>query len=242
MKGKQSVHPEHRRAGSILGKVCTTIAAKTSEEMGRKATLAFALGTDLVEFRVDMLEESPSSMVKGLRRFARKAVITVRRKEEGGGFRGSEAERLALISELSGLKPLYVDVELSTAVENPEWYGSLKSAPKKIVSWHDFAGTPTLSALRKARRSAGELGDVAKIVTTAKKVEDNGRVLKLYEDEPESLIAFCMGEAGTASRLASLQLGSPVTYASLPNEPVAPGQLSVSTVAGLKKLWERRGW
>jgi 3-dehydroquinate dehydratase type I len=225
-----------------LGKVCTTIAAKTSEEMGRKAALAFALGSDLVEFRVDMLDEAPSSTVEGLRRFARKAIITVRRKDEGGGFMGSEAERLALISELSGLKPLYVDVELSTVVENPEWFGSLERAPKKITSWHDFAGTPGLSALRKARKSAGAHGDVVKIVTTAKKVEDNGRVLRLYEDEPEALIAFCMGEAGTASRLASLQLGSPVTYAALPNEPVAPGQLSVSTVAGLKKLWERRGW
>jgi 3-dehydroquinate dehydratase type I len=96
--------------------------------------------------------------------------------------------------------------------------------------------------LKRARAGADAIGDVSKIVTTAKKTEDNRRVLRLYEEDPEALIAFCMGGAGTASRLASLQLGSPVTYASLPNEPVAPGQLSVTTVVGLKMLWERRGW
>lgn len=241
MKGDRALRPERGAVGDKLGKVCTTIAAKTSEEMGRKATAAFALGTDLVEFRADILEEPRSVTAEGLRRFARKAIVTVRRKEEGGSFKGSEAERLDLISELSGLRPLYLDVELSTAVENPDWYWKLRSGSRKIVSWHDFVGTPALSVLKRARAGASAVGDVAKIVTTAKKTEDNRRVLRLYEEHPEALIAFCMGEAGTASRLASLQLGSPVTYASLPNEPVAPGQLSVTTVVGLKTLWERRG-
>ena len=49
-----------------------------------------------------------------------------------------------------------------------------------------------------------------------------------------------MGPDGTASRILSLQLGSPVVYASLPGEPVAPGQLSVVTVKTLKTMMMAR--
>ncbi len=37
--------------------------------------------------------------------------------------------------------------------------------------------------------------------------------------------------------MASIRARQPVVYASLPGEPVAPGQLSVETVVGLKRLW-----
>ena len=67
-------------------------------------------------------------------------------------------------------------------------------------------------------------------------------VLRLYEEEPEKLIAFCMGPMASFSRLVGLPLGSPIVYASLPNEPVAPGQLSVTTVKRLKRMWEKGSW
>jgi 3-dehydroquinate dehydratase type I len=92
--------------------------------------------------------------------------------------------------------------------------------------------------MKQVRDRAGSLGDIAKIVTMARTGEDNLRVLRLYEEDPRNLIAFCMGEAGMVSRLVSLQMGAPIIYASLPNEPVAPGQLSVTAVTRLKKMWE----
>jgi 3-dehydroquinate dehydratase-1 len=239
LRGEPAVRPKKERRAPKPGQVCTTISAKTVEEMAEKAATAFDLGTDIVEFRIDLADETLSRITEGLGSFARRAIFTVRRKEEGGGFKGSEIERLGLISDLSELRPLYLDIELSTATERPDWYGSLPSTSRRIVSWHDFTGTPSLSVLRKARASAGAMGEVAKIVTMAKKRADNLRVLKLYEEDPEDLIAFCMGAAGSASRLASLQLGSPVTYASLPTEPVAPGQLSVTTIVGLLGGWRK---
>ncbi|MDG6926274.1 MAG: type I 3-dehydroquinate dehydratase [Nitrososphaerota archaeon] len=225
-----------------LGQVCTTISARTAVEMVDKAQAAFDLGSDLVEFRVDLAQDSLGEMAERMLRFARKSIITVRCREEGGKFRGSEAERLEAISELTRLRPAYLDIELSTAREHPLWYAGLPRSLRKIVSWHDFAGTPSLRVLRQKRAEARELGQVTKIVTTAKGKADNLRVLKLYEDDPQSLIAFCMGSQGSASRLASLRLGAPVVYASLPGEPVAPGQLSVTTVTGMKRLLEEGRW
>src|SRR4029077_16628327 len=133
-----------------------------------KAAAAFALGTDLVELRLDLLQRPTAVVPEGLADLARRSVITVRRKEEGGGCRGEEAKRLALISELAELRPLYIDVELSTAEESPDWFRGLPKTSLKIVSWHDFAETPALSIMKRARDKAGSMGDVAKIVTNAK--------------------------------------------------------------------------
>lgn len=226
-----------------LGKICTSIGVEDCTAMAAKAKSALALGSDMVEFRIDKLSSgTPAATIgKKLGRFAKTAIFTVRSKEEGGGFVGNEEERLELISEIAKrLKPAYMDIELATAKEHAAWFKRLSSAasrPGKIIlSWHDFGGTPELEVLRQVRLEEGRLGDLAKIVTMAKSPEDSLKLLMLYQERPQGLIAFCMGAEGTASRVLSLQLGSPVVYASMPGEPVAPGQLSVVTMRTLKTM------
>jgi len=227
--------------GRKLGKTCTTIAADHCDAMAKKASTAFALGTELVELRIDLLlKVSSATVVKKLGHLAKKSVVTVRSKKEGGGFWGTEQERLETISEVAAMNPAYLDLELDTIKANEQWFAGLAHGPRRIVSWHDFSGTPTVNALRAVRRESSVYGRLVKIVTMAKSAEDNVTVLKLYEEEPENLIAFCMGSSGTASRMISFQLGSPIVYASLPGEPVAPGQLSIVTVNTLKMMMERR--
>jgi 3-dehydroquinate dehydratase I len=225
-----------------LGLVCTTISADTPKDMVRKAASAFAYGSDLVELRFDLLRSPDAKVPQELARISRRSVITVRRSDEGGAFPGTEPERLALLSRLCGLRPRFMDVELRTARENPAWFGALPRTSLRIVSWHDLSGTPALRVLEKARSAAASMGHVAKIVTKAARFEDSLRVLRLYETDPSGLVAFSTGPAGAASRLVSMQLGSPVIYAALPGEPVAPGQISVETVVGLKKIWGVGGW
>jgi 3-dehydroquinate dehydratase len=45
-----------------------------------------------------------------------------------------------------------------------------------------------------------------------------------------------MGELGIISRVVSMRLGAPLVYASLPNEPVAPGQLSIPVMQILRSM------
>ena len=123
----------------------------------------------------------------------------------------------------------YVDLEM----EAPPMMGrKIRQACQQygsvlIRSFHDFEGTPPaatlLSLLEKGRRFGGE---VVKIVTTATCEADVDAVLSLYREvEPGTLVAFCMGEQGRASRLEALRLGAPFTYACLtPAEATAPGQ------------------
>jgi 3-dehydroquinate dehydratase-1 len=232
----------NKAPGRGLGLVCTTISAETPKEMVQKAASAFAFGSDLVELRFDLLRSPEAPVPRELARISRRSVITVRRGDEGGAFSGTEPERLALLSRLSNLRPRLIDVELRTARENPGWFGALPRTSLWIVSWHDLSGTPAFRVLEKARAAAASVGDVAKIVTKATRFEDSLRVLRLYETGASGLAAFCTGPSGAASRVVSMQLGSPIVYAALPGEPVAPGQISVETVVGLKKIWGGSGW
>ena len=129
----------------------------------------------------------------------------------------------------------YVDLE----VEAPPMMGrKIRQACQQygtmlIRSFHDFAGTPPeatlLSTLDKARRFGGE---VVKIVTKATCEADVDAVLSLYrEAEPGTLVAFCMGPEGRASRLEALRLSAPFTYASLtPDEATASGQWTTAAM------------
>ena len=74
------------------------------------------------------------------------------------------------------------------------------------------------------------------MVTTATSVDDNLTTLALCRDEPGRIVSFCMGELGTVSRVLSMSMGAPIVYASIPNEAVAPGQLSISTMRRLRSM------
>ncbi len=79
------------------------------------------------------------------------------------------------------------------------------------------------SLVERARQFGGE---VVKIVTTATSEADNAVVAQLYDAaEPGTLVAFCMGEKGRASRLEALKRGAPFTYACLSEgDATAEGQ------------------
>ena len=222
----------------LVPQICTSVGADSLPELARKGSLAYSLGSDLVEFRIDKLAKgsTPRELENELSLFAERAVFTVRAKREGGAFLGSEAQRLDLISRLADIRPAYMDIELSTATANASWRKSLPGDVQKIVSWHDFKGTPSLQSLRSKAAQELDLGSLAKVVTTARSAEDNVTTLTLCRDRPGRIVSFCMGELGTVSRVVSMAIGTPLVYASIPNEAVAPGQLSITTMRRLRSM------
>lgn len=190
-----------------------------------------------MELRIDRLtlESGPRELEAELSAFARRAVITVRSRSEGGGFEGSEADRLDMISRLAKVGQAYLDIELATAKSNPKWLKSLPKGVERIVSWHDFRGTPKLPALERICEEELAYGSLAKVVTTAKSVDDNVTTLELCTRNPGKAVSFCMGELGSVSRVVSMRT-APLVYASIPNEAVAPGQFSISAMIRLRRM------
>ena len=125
----------------------------------------------------------------------------------------------------------YVDVEIEAQKQMSKRVRSSahENGTIFIRSYHDFEGTDSFESLKAMVEKCRYHGaDIVKLVTTAHSTEDVAKVMALYDwarGENIELIAFCMGEAGKASRLECLKHGAPYTYAALTaDEAAAPGQ------------------
>lgn len=218
----------------MAAKICVSVAEESVDGLRAQAEKAFALGADFVEARLDFLP--PDHVMAGAGAVDKgRTVFTLRHKGQGGRFSGTEEERIKLLRKLAEARPMLVDIELSTlqANDNLADYLELASIPT-LVSWHDFAGTPTNDELAKILMEMRLYSNYVKLVTTAKSVADSLRLMELYQSalglHP---IIFAMGEAGVVTRVLSALSGAPYTYAAL-ETAVAPGQL---TLAQMKRLY-----
>lgn len=222
--------------------ICIPIAAATTDaailRMERAAPLA-----DLIELRIDRIPGADLEWLLTARHTP--VIVTNRRREEGGGFTGTEAERVAQLREAVRLGADYVDIETAT---DPALKAGLRGAlagtsAKLIVSWHDFTGTSSLEFLKaKLEECIADGPAIVKIVTHADDASDCLRVLELIpyaKQKGQAIIAFCMGRRGKISRIMAPLLGSVIAYASLePEEASAPGQLTIHQMREISRLME----
>jgi len=222
----------------LVTKICVSIAPEDIQSIGKQAAQAFKLGADYVEIRFDFLKpEQLQSAIDAAKGIKGRAVFTIRSKEQGGKFSGSEQDRIKWLHKLAEQKPMLLDVELHTLQDHDQLTDFLESQKAPLlVSWHDFQKTPSNDRLADVLSEMRIYSNYVKMVTTAKDVEDSLRLLELY-DTATGLhpIFFAMGEAGVVSRVLCTVIGNaPFTYASL-EKAVAPGQL---TVKQLRKLYD----
>ena len=202
--------------------ICTSIQKRNLEEI-----FEILQGVEMAEIRLDLCPLDDEDIETLFSESDVPLVATCR-------IADPNAERKLRVAIEAGAK--YADLEM----EAPPWMGrSIRQACHQwgtvlIRSFHDYKGTPPsaslLSTLEKCRNFGGE---VVKIVTTATCKADVDTVLDLYREvEPGSLIAFCMGDEGRASRLEALRLGAPFSYACLTEEEAtAPGQWTAAEMA-----------
>ena len=218
-------------------KLCITVAASTIPELSSKLGSARRYNPEFVELRIDYLKENLGSKERSRisKLFDGREILTMRSKNQGGRFNGSEDHRIEVMRDfLEECSPKCIDVELSTLAKNSDVLNSVLKKTKVIASTHFFGRTPTHSELERIASSAPDFIYALKIVCFARTFRDNLNLLSLYDYRiPIRLIAFCMGPLGIFSRIACASLGSPLTYASLPGEAVAPGQLDAQTMSSL---------
>jgi 3-dehydroquinate dehydratase type I len=213
--------------------ICIPIIAGTQEVALRQMKRSFPLA-DVVELRIDQIRDVNLKPLMSEKRG--KILVTNRRRDEGGGFSGSERERVELLKEAVGLGADYVDLEVMTEgtliKELSAKVGNRHGGTKWIISHHDLRGTPSERGLRRRLDQCTRTGaDIVKIVTYANNMEDNLRVLGLIPHarrKGREIIAFCMGELGRISRIMGPLLGAYLSYVSLEKgAESAPGQLTL---------------
>jgi len=221
------------------GKICVSIPGATISESIATATKA-AADADVVEIRLDGLDKI--EIEPFMTALKKPLLFTNRANWEGGSFSGSEEQRLQALHDAVELRAAYIDVELKTeeSLKLPLIVQAKAKGTTSIVSWHSFGGTPSsralVSILQEQYRSGADIG---KIVTMASNYQEVLRVLNLQITADEigfPLMAFCMGEAGMMSRVATLTLGGYMTYAAASEAgETAPGQMTAPRMRTILK-------
>lgn len=177
-------------------------------------------GVQLVELRLDFIGRAVN-LNRLLRNRPCPVVATARRREDGGRWQRSEAERQTLLRSAIASGVEYVDLEADIADAIPR-YGQTK----RIVSLHDFEQTPeNLSEIHAAMAATD--ADIVKIATMAHSFDDTMRMIRLVREAQIPTIGICMGEIGLLTRILAHRFGSPFTYATFSTDrKLAPGQLN----------------
>jgi 3-dehydroquinate dehydratase type I len=222
-------------------KLCVSIPPRTIEETFVLIKKAEAQQADFIEVRLDWLKkhdhiaEIPNHSKIPL-------IATIKSNKNHGYFSGTETKRqkISIDAAKSGFD--YVDVDLGTPNQIKLINKLKQTGTKVIVSFHDFKQTPSISELEKILKDEIALGsDVCKIVTTAKKIEDNLITLNFVSEASKRLkiLCFAMGKLGKVSRLLSPFFGGLFTFASLDlQRKTAKGQL---TIEEMNRVYEYLG-
>ncbi len=228
--------------GAVIssGQICLSVNGAVVEEVLRVVE-RHGRDADLVEIRLDLLgKPEVQPFVDGI---SLPLLFTNRPEWEGGSWRGSEEERVALLVEAIQAGAAFVDIELRAQAESFAKISVAAAAADcpTIVSWHNFNDTPEQDRLIGVLEQMAESGaDIGKIVTTAHDYTDVLRVLSLQlvaHDLGFPLACFAMGRAGQVSRAATLQLGGVLTYGAADSDScTAPGQLTVAQLRTVQEV------
>jgi 3-dehydroquinate dehydratase type I len=217
--------------------ICIPIVAKNTEEALAKMAKANTLA-DILEIRLDMMDTFDlRKMIQGA---SKPVLATYRSIREGGkGTADHKTHASYLLAALEEGAEL-VDVERRLPEKWREKIFRAKGKSNIVVSTHMPQGTPSegeLAEIFKELTAAG--ADIIKIVTYARTMMDNLRVLDLIPKAHErgiKIIAFCMGPFGRISRIVSHMIGGHMTFASLERgEESADGQIPIME---MKKVLE----
>ena len=213
-----------------INMICVTIASGSHKRMIAEHERLAEEGVKLVELRLDFLRSPPdlNRLVPG-RPCA--TVVTARRPQDGGLWKGSEDQRLTLLRTAITMQPEFVDIEADIADQIPPF-----GKTRRIISYHNMKVMPeNLDALHRAMSARKPY--FIKIAGTPKTIEEVHRFLNFVKEKNDiakklgekgvRTIGICMGEMGKAARILSKKFGMPYTYATFSEDRIiAPGLLS----------------
>ena len=225
----------------MTARICVSILPKNNTEALSLIEQAEKAKADFIEVRLDCLENSRklSELVKATKT---PLIATNKLQSERGNFKGTENERQQTLLSAAKQGFEYIDVDI-TSLKHSETVHKLKLlGGKPIISYHKADATLTNSEMQNIlEQEIANEAHVCKIVTTAKKIEDNLTMLNFVSTMSgrAKLVCFCMGEQGKLSRLLSPLFGAFFTFASLERgSETAPGQMSIQEMKAAYKLLE----
>ena len=125
--------------------ICIPIVAATLQEAIRDIEKARTY-TDLVELRLDHLDDIDPVKLQTLLAHCKRAIVTCRSLQQGGKNAISDEKQCQLLTAAIDLKAAYIDIEYNSK-NLPALLPRCKRT-RAIVSYHNFEQTPSLSELQ----------------------------------------------------------------------------------------------
>jgi len=211
-------------------KLCAIICGPSLSE-AREQVKKAGSKADLLEFRIDQFAFKQVDAIRHLMEAASVPVmLTLRKRSHGGEFSGDEQQRLEIIRQLAVLNPSFLDIEYDVDSDFFEEMQTMAPGVEIICSYHDLLQMPedleSLFELMLHKRAS-----IYKLSVMAQSTIDSLRLLRFLQDKTKKghrIIACCMGEYGTITRILGGLYGSEVCYATLHESlSTAPGQLTI---------------
>lgn len=231
------------RIGEGRPKTIVSLMGADEDELLREAARAVEAGADCVEWRVDFARDvhDRAAMAHVARALGAALprtplVFTFRSSGQGGRLELDPEEYAGLLREAMASGGVdIVDVELGIGYETVRELVTQahEHGVRALVSYHDFAGTPSVEWMRGCLVHMASLGaDLPKIAVMARTTADCLHLMEatsLARDAGAGpLVTMAMGAAGSLSRLAGEAVGSALTFCAL-EAPSAPGQVALET-------------
>ena len=193
--------------------------------------LACASPADLIEIRLDLLDDRHAPEVQcALADAPVPVILTQRSVEEGGRFSGSAPEwQRSLDPWLAYAR--YVDVE----GRYREGAGTLREAGAMIIASAHRNDMPSLQALGRLEADLRTFGDIPKIVVTPGSLGDVIDLLAFTKDAEKPIATGVMGKRFRFARAFLPLFGSELAYCHA-GAPTAEGQYGIREMELLLEL------
>jgi 3-dehydroquinate dehydratase/shikimate dehydrogenase len=223
-----------------LPKICIALGLPDVTRLLEQARREAEAGENFLEFRLDYLRD-PALGARAIADFLQgypncTILATCRRHQNHGKFNGSIEEQLRILDLAIEHGARAMDIEIETAEVVPDRCAALRTRAQLVVSWHHFETTPPLDPVLKRMQRVP--ADVYKIVSTARKPSDTGRILAASRLSPKiPLVTLAMGELGFPSRVLSTGFGAIYTYAAPAHvQGTASGQVNARQLRSLYRI------
>ncbi|HXE64295.1 MAG TPA: shikimate dehydrogenase [Bryobacteraceae bacterium] len=223
-----------------LPRICIALGLPDVPRLLEQARREAEAGESFLEFRIDYLPD-PVQGAQAIATFLRDyptctILATCRRHQNHGRFNGSIEDQLRILDLAIQNGAKAIDVEIETAEVAMARCAELRARAYLIISWHHFETTPPLDPVLKRMRKVP--ADIYKLVSTARKPTDTGRILAASRLSPKiPLVTLAMGEVGFPSRVISPAFGTMFTYAAPAHvQGTASGQVNARQLRSLYRI------
>ncbi|MFY9731355.1 MAG: shikimate dehydrogenase [Candidatus Acidiferrales bacterium] len=222
-------------------KICAVVAAENAAAMWLQVERALA-ATKTIELRLDWLANDGEieRFIAGLAASARRRgampgrvtlIATCRRREAGGGYRGTIGKQLIHLGEALRAGCEWYDLEIESASCCPaELLDVLLGEGRQICSAHFFQRAPKDWKRVVVSLSSG-WPDAIKIAAQCESLSESRRVLAIARGRRD-MITVPMGDVALPMRVLALRERGAFVYAPVENA-TAPGQVSLNDMVNL---------